>query len=359
VGSRSIFERGLPKFGIILYGLSLTGCGNLHYLLQAGGGQFALFNRARPISEVLKDEKTPPRIRGLLTEITAIKKFGEANGLKPTQNYTDYVKLDRNAAVYVVSACESLKFKSKEWNFPFVGSFPYLGWFDRDNAKEYATELEKEGWDVDLRGARAYSTLGWFRDAVLSPMIPDGPEALGDLVNVVIHESVHATLYINGQAYFNESIASFVADHLTLVYLDRIRGVRSPEKLAYVEGEQQGREIEKNLHVAYQALADLYVSPKSDAEKLEAKLKILTDLKEKTHFRRPINNATLIQFKTYRTGREDFEELFQMCGSSWPKLLATLKTLRPESFVQPQLDEFKSVLDPLVKQGCPQGIPAA
>ena len=34
-----------------------TGCGTLNYLLQATGGQLALINRAKPISEVLEDEK--------------------------------------------------------------------------------------------------------------------------------------------------------------------------------------------------------------------------------------------------------------------------------------------------------------
>src|SRR5205814_2292022 len=98
-------------------------------------------------------------------------------------------------AVWVVSACEPLRFHSKEWGFLFVGSFPYLGWFDLENARRFRDELRAEGWDADLRGAAAYSTLGYFRDAVLSSMIPEGDEALGELVNVVLHESVHATLY--------------------------------------------------------------------------------------------------------------------------------------------------------------------
>src|SRR4029078_3952588 len=135
---------------------------------------------------------------------------------------------DRPAAVWVVSACEQLRFRSKEWHFPIVGSFPYLGWFDLEQAKAFADELRAESWDVDVRGAHAYSTLGWFRDAVLSTMIPEGKEALGELVNVVLHESVHATVYIEGQAFFNESIASFIADRLTDHYLIQTRGNKSP-----------------------------------------------------------------------------------------------------------------------------------
>src|SRR5206468_11910645 len=132
-----------------------------------------------------------------------------------------------------VSACEKLRFQSKVWNFPFVGSFPYLGWFDLEDGRSFARELKAEDngkWDVDLRGAAAYSTLGWFRDPVVSSMIPEGKEALGELVDVVLHESTHATYYISGQAFFNESIASFVADKLTPFYLDAKLGKGSEEK---------------------------------------------------------------------------------------------------------------------------------
>jgi len=71
-------------------------------------------NRARPIPDVIKDETTPPKTRELLGEVGRIKAFGEKMGLKPTTNYEEYVKLDRDAVVYVVSACHQLKFEPKE-----------------------------------------------------------------------------------------------------------------------------------------------------------------------------------------------------------------------------------------------------
>src|SRR5690606_34569810 len=144
---------------------------------------------------------------------------------------------DREAATWVVSACESLSFKPKQWRFPIVGSFTYLGWFDHPSAEEYAEELRKEGWDVDVRGAAAYSTLNWFRDPVLSTMIPRGKHDVGSLVNVVLHESVHATIYLKDQAYFNESLASFVADRMTFDYLSEKYGETSEEWKAFLEVE--------------------------------------------------------------------------------------------------------------------------
>lgn len=325
----------------------LSGCTSVRYLFQAGRGQLALFQHARPIEEVLKDEKTPARLRELLAEIPEIKKFGEQNGLKPTRNYRDFVKLDRDAAVYVVSACEKLHFRSKEWHFPIVGSFPYLGWFDLDGARDFALSLREEGWDVDLRGAQAFSTLGWFRDPILSTMIAAGPEALGGLVNVVLHESVHATIYIPGQAYFDESLASFVADQLTPVYLSRFKGKDSPELTTYLREESDSQEARKLLHETYLKLSDLYLSKRNDAEKLEIKTQTLSDLEKRIKARRKLNNATLIQYKEYSSGMKDFEALFQACGRDGSRFLRTLARLDEHSFARGQQEDLGAVLEPL------------
>jgi predicted aminopeptidase len=326
----------------------------MKYLFQAGKGQLALLNRARPIPEVLKDERTPPRVRRLLAEIPDVKAFGEKNGLKPTHNYTEYVKLDRPAAVWVVSACRALKFESREWHFPIVGDFPYLGWFDLDGAKEFAHELKAEGWDVDLRGARAFSTLGWFRDAVVSTMIPEGDEALGYLVNVVLHESVHATIYISGQAYFNESIASFVADRLTVTYLEQTRGAKARELVSYEKSEADNLEYDKKLHAAYEHLAGVYSSQEPDDQKRTEKEKTLSALKQELHWMRDLNNATLVQFKTYFTGTKEFENVLQSCGGDWGKFLGTLLRLTPESFSKSQQEDLAPVLNRVAAEGCPQ-----
>jgi predicted aminopeptidase len=310
-----------------------------------------MINHARPIAEVLKDERTPPRVRDVLSRIPDIKRFGEGYGIKPTGNYTDYVKLDRAAASWVVSASEELRFRSRQWSFPIVGSFPYLGWFDRKDADEYAEELRREGWDVDVRGASAYSTLGWFRDAVLSTMIPSGDEALGEVVNVIIHESVHATLYIKGQAYFNESLASWVADQLTPVYL-RSKGAEQAGALqAWLESERLAEERQSALFKAYRELAALYGSGKPDPEKREGKARILASLMEKLKFRRPVNNATLIQFRTYGIGRPQYEALFKSCGGDWKRFWAALFKLKESSFSTLQQENLGAVLDPLA-QGC-------
>lgn len=309
-------------------------------------------NHARPISEVLKDERTPPRIKALLAEIDPIKKFTVAQGLKATPNYQDYVQLNQPAATYVVSACPPLKFEPKTWGFPIVGSFPYLGWFHKDDAVDFAKGLKEDGYDVDVRGARAYSTLGWFRDSVLSSMIPPGPEALGDLVNTVIHESTHATLYIGGQSYFDESLAEFVAGVLTPVYFQQSGRADSTELKAYLDGEKEDEKITLRLHEAYETLEKLYASSQTNEEKLAEKAKVLTQLQSELGFKREINNATLIQYKTYNTGRTEFEGLLKACGGDMRRFFGALGKLKSSSFQESQQEDLGPVLRPLIDKGC-------
>jgi len=327
---------------VVLVVLTATGCSSLHYLLQAGKGQLELFNRARPIPDVIQDPLTSPRVKAMLSEIAIVKKFGEENGLKATSNYREFVKLDRSAAVWVVSACEPLRFRTEEWTFPVVGSVPYLGWFDLDDAKEFANELRQKGWDVDLGGASAYSTLGWFRDPVLSTMITQDDDALGNLVNVILHESVHATIYIKDQTYFNESVAGFVADALTREYLLQKSG--SVELQAYIRSMDESEKIRQAMHEAYQKLSLLYSSDKSSETKLSEKQKIIAELKGGMHLKREINNATLIQYKTYHTGRDTFSKLFERCHKNWKTFFLTLDKLNESSFSQRQQENFESVI---------------
>jgi predicted aminopeptidase len=345
----------LPALAVALLALTLlAGCTTGRYLAQAGCGQIDLLLRARDIGAVARDPHVDARLRRLLAQVPEIKKFGEENSLRPTGNYHRYVALDRPAVVWVTTASEPLRFHSKTWWFPIVGTVPYLGWFDRDDARELADELHEEGWDSDVGAADAYSTLGWFDDPVLSTMISEGDEATGLLVNVILHESVHATLYVDGQTRFNESLAEYSAGKLAVTYLDRRYGVASAEKASYLDAERRGAERAAQMHRAYETLAKLYASSRSPEEKLAEKQRVLTALRRETRFRRPINNATLSAFKNYNSGTPELDALFSACGGSWARFFGTLRTLKKRgSFVTPNQADLGPVLRPLTTRGCP------
>ncbi|MBI4925760.1 MAG: aminopeptidase [Bdellovibrio sp.] len=335
--------------------VSSLGCGTIRYLFQAGRGQLELSNRSKPIANVIKDEYTDPDTKKLLSQVENIKKFGETYGLKPTKNYTEYVKLDRPYAVWVVSACEVLKFRSKEWAFPFFGSFTYLGWFNKENAENFAEELKKEGWDVNVRGAGAYSTIGWFRDAVLSSMFAHvkTDSAYGALANVVLHESTHATLYLNDQAYFNESLASFVADYLTPTYLEKFFGKTSKEYNSYKESEVVGGRTNKVFLEAYSELQKLYQTSLSEDIKLRKKQEILKNAQDQLGLKKEINNATLVQYRTYGVGQEEFSRILKSCEFNWQRFWQVMRKIQSGSFGKKHEENLGSVLLSFIEgSGC-------
>jgi predicted aminopeptidase len=315
-----------------------------------------LLNRGRPLDEVVEDERTDPELRKLLQRIPEIRTFGESQGLRPTPNYREYVQLEGDAVVQVVTVSEALELRPVHFRFPIVGSFTYIGWFDREDAEHFAREYRDRGLDVDIRGAPAYSTLGWFRDPLLSSMIPKSvegrilPDAWPALVEVFLHESVHSTLYFNDQSYFNERLADFLAERLTERFFAG-RPVPEVEIFRQAEGRKRNSErIRKRFADAAQELDTLYRSGLPDQEKRNRKRTVFDELKRETGVRREINNATLIQFKTYDPEDQGFSELFEAVGGGVGRFLELLSKLTAEDFAGVHQENLKPVLSKL-KQG--------
>lgn len=329
----------------------LSGCTMTHYVAQAAAGQDELGRRAVPIDVLLEGHHVEGKTRGLLSEIAELKRFGESKGLRPTPNYTTYVHLDRPSVAWNVSACAPLSFRPKTWSFPIAGSFTSLNWFHKEEADAFAKELAAQGWDVDQRGLTAFSTAGWFHDPIVSSMLSKGPEARGRLANVVLHESTHATFFVPGQSALNESVANFVGDHLSLEYMRLRVGEDDRETRAYAESEQRGRERVKILHEAYVALDRIYGSKAPDDEKRRAKAALLAKLQTELRFPRPVNNATLIQYRTYNSGQEELATLLAVCDGDYGRFFRALETLRGASKAA-QSFEVGAMVAPLTRSGC-------
>jgi predicted aminopeptidase len=338
---------------LALLALLSQSCFSARYVAQAARGQYDIARSARPIVDVVADGDTPARTRRMLAAVGAIKRYGQLHGLKPTKSYERYADLRRPAAVWVVQACAPLSFEVKRWSFPVVGSVPYLGFFDEGAARRYAGELSRgEALDVDVRTASAFSTLGWFRDPILSTMLGSGDEALGELANVVLHESVHATVYVKDQSAFDESLASFVADRLTPAALEALLGPGAREAAAWGAAQPRDRVRVARLHEAYVELDALYRSTATDAAKRAGKARILGAVQEELHLARPLNNAALAGYRAYDSGTAAFERLRAACEGSWPRLLAAARTLTPSDFARPQQPGFDDVVDRLARERC-------
>jgi predicted aminopeptidase len=178
------------------------------YLLRAGWEEAKILARRRSIPELVADVRTPPPVRAKLRLVLTARGFAEDSvGLRAGDSFTTYSQLDSDTLVLVLSGAYRDRLQRYTWWFPVVGRVPYKGFFDAEQARRASRELDRRGFDVYLRPAAAFSTLGFFNDPLLSTTLRQ--DSL-DLVNTVIHETTHSTFYARGEAVFNESFANFV-----------------------------------------------------------------------------------------------------------------------------------------------------
>jgi predicted aminopeptidase len=328
----------------------LSGCLYTRYVAQAGYGQFDLLGRAKPLDKVINDPDTPARVAMLLAEIPAIKLYGRRYGLKIRKNYEHYVALGRPAAVWFTAAADPVAFKPRKWCFPIAGCFAGLGWFDEQDAVEFKQKMEAAGFDAIVRPASAYSTGGWFPDPVLSTMLGGGDDALPELFNVIIHESVHATVLVKDQPFFNESLASYIADTLTDAWIADRFGPGSPEHVAWTLGQALHLPRVARMLAAYKALKTVYESKRSRADKLAEKTKIIDELVADLKMRKRPNNASLTEVRVYNGGAAPLILAHRACGDL-RALIESAKTVKQKDF-QKRLQEDLTGVGQLIGQRC-------
>ena len=187
--------------------LTACGGGGPGYVVRAGWSEARILLRRRPIAELLARPDLDPTLRERLELVRAVRTFAAGPlGLRVGQNYATFAELDRDATAYVLSAAHRDRLAPYTWWYPIVGRVPYQGFFDRAAADAAGRRLAARGFDVDVRPAVAFSTLGWFADPLLSTVAQAPPVELAD---TLIHELFHSTVYVPGDAAFNESAATF------------------------------------------------------------------------------------------------------------------------------------------------------
>jgi predicted aminopeptidase len=329
------------------------GCLMPRYLSQAVRGQLDLLHRARPIEDVIADPETPARTRVLLAEIAGIREFAGRRGLRTGKNYRTYVEVAPEATVWFVGAADPLAFKPLRWCFPVAGCFTGLGWFDYEDALDHRDELRRKGYDAMARPAGAYSTGGWFHDPITSSMLDDGPDAFAELANVVLHESVHATVFIADQPYFNEGLAEYVGDALTDEWLVERFGEGAPELARWDAVQDWRRTRMARLFAAYTALDEVYKSERSKADKLAAKATIIDGLMTELGLWTRPNNASLVELRVYKASYDQFAKVHAACGGDVRRMMKVAGTLGRGDFPKRVADELGPVLD-LLATRCTQ-----
>lgn len=294
------------------------------YGIDQAKGQFYVMWNAKPIAEVLADPDFPDSLKQTLSLVDEIKGFSiDSLGLNPTRNYTKVFDQKGEDILWVVSACEPYKFEPRTWSFPIIGSFTYKGFFNLEDGLALAKELKAEGLDVHMRSVSGWSTLGWFRDPILSNMLADGP---GELANTLIHELTHSTIFIPDSMTFNENLATFIGNKGAEEYLKFKFGENSEVYQDYLEERLDSKifttylvQSAHGLDSLYNAIDDLNDSIKSRRKAIYIEdimigldsLPFYNKLRYKGLFDkyRP-NNAFFIAFLNYRERQSDFDIMF-------------------------------------------------
>ncbi|GAA0890865.1 aminopeptidase [Fulvivirga kasyanovii] len=313
------------------------------YGLKQARGQLHIVWNARPVEDYLADPAVADSVKQKLYFIQEVREYAvDELGLNDSDNYTAMYDQKGKPVLWVVTGSKPFAFEAKEWDFPVVGTMPYKGFFVEDDANKTLEELKAEGYDAGMRTVGGWSTLGWFKDPILSNMLYRNT---GDLANLIIHELVHATIFVKDSVEFNENLASFIADKGTYRFLKDKYGVDSPEYKTYVREVEDEQDYiahilrgADSLEVLYSSFGDIAEDEKK-TKKEEMIALIMQELDtlrlNKADYLQGIkgyqpNNTYFMSFMRYRSKQNNLDELYtQKFNGNLNEFIAYLKKKHP------------------------------
>ena len=300
--------------------ITVSGCSPM-YVLRAGYEEAKILWRREPMERFAARPGLDPAIRAKLETVLAARTFARERGLDVGGSFASVSHLDGEHNVFVVTAAKRTALEPYTWWFPIVGRVPYKGFFSRARAEAEAAGLRDDGWDTFVRGASAFSTLGWFDDPLLEHQLRHDE---GYLVNLVLHELYHNTFFVAGKAAFNESAANFVG-HRGAIEFFRGRDDDARTRLAEQAWDEELRfgallgRLAARLRARYAAARDVDDAVRARDEevtKARAELDGLGFARERfASFRtQPLNNAMLLQYLLYNTDLDVFDAIYRQRG---------------------------------------------
>lgn len=315
-----------------------AGAPDLAYYLQSASGHLRLMGQARAVDELLADGTTTEPLAGRLRLAQQIRSFASRElGLPDNGSYTRYAEIGRPFVVWNVFAAPELSLDLKRWCFPVAGCVSYRGYFDRDEAERAAEQLRADGWDVQIAGVPAYSTLGWFDDPLLSSFI-GFPEP--ELARLIFHELAHQVVYLKGDSTFNESFATAVEEAGVQRWLAHRADPRLQQQASVLVTRRQEFIALLRRHRAQ--LQAVYASGVPDLAKREAKRDLFAALR-----------AEYEHLKTHAwQGFSGFDRWFaSMPGNAHLASVATYNALVPafRAMLAEQNGDMRSFFDAVTK----------
>ena len=244
----------------------------INYGLMQLRGQLRVVHNAMPLEEFLNLPETTDEEKEKIAVILEARRFAfDSLGINYSDNYTTIFDQEDSPSMYVVTACEPYALKPRLWKFPLLGSFPYKGFFDKEKALEEAQFIRAaDSLDVGVRTAGGWSTLGWFKDPVLSNMLK---RTEGDLASLIIHELTHGTIFVKDSVTFNENLATFIGDKGAILFLESKYGRGAEQVRVFKAGLADEERFKNYMLFASRQLDSLYHAAENFEIKEKKRLK--------------------------------------------------------------------------------------
>jgi len=313
----------LLTIAVVLFGLGLLfACSDAGYYVQSITGHLDVMAKARSIDALVGDPQTAAEERQKLVKVLELRNFAITElGLPDNNTYRKYADIGRPYVIWNVVAVPEFSLTPKQWCFPIAGCVSYRGYFDQAEAEGLGARLESEGYDVNVYGVPAYSTLNWFDDPVLNTFFTASDARLAGLL---FHELAHQVVYLAGDSSFNEAFAQTVETEGVKRWLEAKS--TGEELQRYFNDEEQQAVFQNYLREIRIQLGALYSRPMAEQEMREAKLALFEKAKKRyaqlqqigtlddsydAWVKRGLNNARLASIATYRELVPGFQAMLE------------------------------------------------
>lgn len=330
------------------------GCSTIDYYLQSADGHLELMSKRQPIEKLLKQPELDAGLKERLQLALRARQFASKSLFLPdNDSYRTYADLQRPYVLWNVVAVPEFSIQAKQWCFLFVGCISYRGYFNKQEAEQAAAQLAQQGYDVQIAGVRAYSTLGWFNDPLLNTMLYRSDAAL---VGIIFHELAHQKLYISDDTAFNEAFATAVENEGVRRWFTQLHDETATQE--YLQEKRRRREFYQLLLSVRERAGQLYKQDLDVAVMRQRKKALFATLQEEykqwkrqrndyngydAWMSRDLNNAHLALVATYQELTPAFASLLQNVDGDLKRFYQQVEQLGelPKPQRHGQLREYK------------------